>query len=263
MATVLIASLGDSPVVVTAMFDLLSDLLQKEQKSIDQLKVFYPANEFASVGYEDLILPSLQKKCAVQGISLDFEDVSGEDATYNFLHKMYLELDKHQKNEDIVYLSLAGGRKSMATLMALLAPLFTCVKKLYHILDKDEGKKNDHFLTTGQLHGLPPTERQRFLFPSHERVNLISIPYAYGEQHLNEEVKSLLYAPLTDEQLDTLWEQDAEEAKTITYYNQMNKNNGQGKFINVELTKAVVEQYREMRKFDVTHAKNFAKCFYQ
>jgi hypothetical protein len=65
VATVLIASLGDSPVVVTAMFDLL-----KKEIKIDRLEVFYPTNSFALVGYEDLILKSLQHECEVDGISL-------------------------------------------------------------------------------------------------------------------------------------------------------------------------------------------------
>jgi len=256
VATVLIASLGDSPVVVTAMFDLL-----KKEIKIDRLEVFYPTNSFALVGYEDLILKSLQHECEVDGISLDSEDVSGERAAYDFLHKLYQQLSMHQKNGDVVYLSLAGGRKSMAALMALLAPLFRCVKELYHILDKDEGKKGHHFWSTRQLYEASPADQQRLLFPPRERVKLIPIPYG-EKQHPSEEVRSLLYT-ITDEQLDELWERDAEQAEMVTYYRQMNENNGKSKIINIELTKEVVEKYRDMRQFDVTRAVNFAKCFDQ
>jgi CRISPR-associated Csx14 family protein len=142
MATVLMASLGDSPVVVTAMFDLV-----KEKTKIDRLEVFYPGESLALLGYEELIRKALQQKYkqqdfSVEGIPLDYEDVSGEDAVYDFLRKLYTQLAMHQKSGDVVYLSLAGGRKSMAALMALLAPLFPCVRELYHILDKDEGLTN-------------------------------------------------------------------------------------------------------------------------
>jgi CRISPR-associated Csx14 family protein len=261
MTTVLIASLDDSPVVITAMFDLLNDSLKEEKKGIDQLEVFYPTNSFALVGYDDLICKSLQHKCEVNGITLDSDDVGEEDAAYDFLHKLYYSLNEHQKKGDVVYLSLAGGRKSMAALMALLAPLFSCIKGLYHILDKDEGKKGHHFWSTGQLYDLPKADQLRLLFPPHKRIKLIPIPYG-EKQYPTEEFRSHLYT-ITDDQLDEWWERDAEQAKTVTFYRQMAKGGGQGKLISVELTKEVVKQYREMRKFDVTHAVNFAKCFDQ
>jgi CRISPR-associated Csx14 family protein len=251
MATVLIASLGDSPVVVTAMFDLLS-----QERTIDQLIVFYTSEEISFIGYDDMIYKPLRQRCKVDGVALDANDVGSEEASYEFLRKLYLHLNEYQRNGDSVYLSLAGGRKSMAALMALLAPLFPCVKGLYHILDVDEGKKGHHFWTTRRLYDLPTEEdKHRHLFPSHERVKLISIPYGES-QHPNKEVKSLLFN-ITEEQLEELWERDAEQAKAIKYHRD------QGKIISVELTKDVAKQYREMCKFDETHAKNFAICFEQ
>ncbi len=98
MATVLIASLGDSPVVVTAMFDLL----KREKKGIDRLEVLYPGESIALLGYDDLIRKSLEHECEMEGIPLDSEDVSGEDAAYEFLHKLYRQLSIHQKNEDAI-----------------------------------------------------------------------------------------------------------------------------------------------------------------
>lgn len=262
MATVLIASLGDSPVVVTAMFDLLNDLLQKENKGIDRLEVFYPEeSEALVVGYEDLIYKSLQQKCIVEGIPLDYEDVGGEDAAYDFLHKLYLQLDMHQKNGDVVYLSLAGGRKSMAALMALLAPLFPCVKELYHILDKDEDKKGHHFWSTRQLYEASPADQQRLLFPPHERVKLIPIPYG-EKQHPSEEVRSLLYT-ITDEQLDELWERDAEQAEMVEFYSPLTQGNDEGGLLTVELTGNAAKQYQDLLKRDVNRGRKFTTCFKQ
>lgn len=257
MATVLIASLGDSPVVVTAMFDLLNDLLQKENKGIDWLEVFYPEESLALIGYEELIYKSLQQKCKVDPIPLNSEDISGEDAVYEFLHKLYQKLDEHQENGDIVYLSLAGGRKSMAALMALLAPLFRCVKELYHILDKDEGKKGHHFWSTRKLYDESAADQQRLLFPPHERVHLLSIPYG-EKQHLSADVRSLLHT-ITDKQLDELWERDLEEAAAVKTY----KNGIQDGMMSVELTKEAAEQYHEMLESGGIHGKRFGICFYQ
>jgi CRISPR-associated Csx14 family protein len=81
-------------------------------------------------------------------------------------------------------------------------------------------------------------------------VKLIAIPYE--PQVLISEIYTI-----TPEQNEKLWEHNLEEAKTITYYRDGCK------FITVELTKETAEEYREMWKFDVTRAKNFAKCFDQ
>ncbi len=262
MATVLIASLGDSPVVVTAMFNLLNDkLLKEEKKGIDLLEVLYPKDGIALFGYEDLIYKALQQKCKVEGIPLDCEDVDGEDATYDFLRKLYRQLNTHQKNGDVVYLSLAGGRKGMASLMALLAPLFLCVRELYHILDKDEGKRGQHFWSTTRLCEVSTTEQQGILFPSHDRVNLISIPYG-EKQHLSKEVRDRL-STITDEQLDDLWEQDTDQAEMVEFYNPSKQSNDEGGLLTVELTGNAAKQYRTLLKHDVNHSRKFTTCFKQ
>src|ERR1019366_946411 len=240
MSRVLIASLGDSPVVVTSLFDLL-----RKEKNVDQLIVFYTDGSLACIGYKELIYNPLHHKypeCTVMGIPLYTRDMSSEGTAYDFLRQLHLQLNKHQANRDTVYLSLAGGRKSMAALMALLAPLFPCVQNLYHILDKDEGKNGHHLWSTSRLYDLPTEEdKRRCLFPSHERVSLISVPYE--PQKLNAEINSLLYN-ITTEQLDKLWERDPELARGITYYQQMKEKGVRGKIVSVELTKEVAQQYR-------------------
>jgi CRISPR-associated Csx14 family protein len=259
MATVLIASLGDSPVVITSMFDLLKEEAKQHRISpIGRLEVLCPDEAVITIGYQELIFKYLQQECEIDKIALSSEDVNGEQETYLFLHTLSRLLVEHQKNADTVYLSLAGGRKSMSALMALLAPLFPCVKKLYHILDKDE-EKAGHFWSTAALYDLPTSEQPRVLFPSHERVNLIDIPY--GErQYASRDFLSRLHT-ITDDQLDDLWESDPEQAEIFTYYGQMTTGNGPGGILRVELTKEVIERYREMRRFNVTHAQNFRKCF--
>src|SRR5689334_9716268 len=119
MATVLIAALGDSPVAVTAMFDLLQEEVKKHNiERIDKLEVFCYLNENDNIGttfklgYEDLILRPLKDKCKVVDIPLLYADMDGEEAVYDFLRKLHTQLNMHQKKGDIVYLSLASGRKS-------------------------------------------------------------------------------------------------------------------------------------------------------
>lgn len=264
MATVLIAALGDSPVAVTAMFDLLQEEVKNHNSQrIDKLEVFCYLDENDNIGatftlgYEDLILRPLKDKCEVVDIPLLYADMDGEEAVYDFLRKLHTQLDMHQKNGDIVYLSLASGRKSGAALMALLAPLFPCVKQLYHILDMDE----DHLWSTARLYDLPAVQREHILFPPHERVKLINIPYG-EKQHLSEEMRSLLYH-ITDEQIDELWEKDAELAEVVEYYNPLAQGNDEGGLLTVKMTENAIEQYRKLLHSDVNRARKFTICFQQ
>lgn len=264
MATVLIAALGDSPVAVTAMFDLLKEEVKKHSiERIDKLEVFCPNPDESIIGltYTELILRPLQHECEVVDIPLPYADMNGEEAVYDFLRALYEQLDTHQKNGNSVYLSLASGRKSMAALMALLAPLFPCVKHLYHILDIDEGKEGHHFWSTTKLYHLPIDHQQRILFPPHDRIKLINIPYG-EKQHLNEKIRSLLYN-ITDEQIDELWEKDAELAEIVEYYNPLAQGNDEGGLLTVKLTENAIQQYRKLLHSDVNRARKFTICFQQ
>jgi len=50
-----------------------------------------------------------------------------------------------QFSNDIVHLSIAGGRKSMAVLMALLGPFYENIRGVYHILDTQEDTDHANF----------------------------------------------------------------------------------------------------------------------
>lgn len=267
MATVLIAALGDSPVVITSMLDRLQAKGKQDgMERIDILEVLCPAPDESETGIPgyDLIAGPIKERyliCKPEPIVLAYTDMNEEVAVYHFLHTLYKLLDMHQKQQDVVYLSLASGRKGMSALMALLAPLFPCVQKLYHILDRDEGKRRENFLTTRQLSDMSPSDQRRLLFPPLERVNLIDIPYD-EKQRLSEPVKSLLYN-ITEQQIDELWQRDPQEAQRIAYFRQMTANDSRSTIVNVELTKEVIARYREMRDSDATHARNVAICFEQ
>src|SRR5260370_18508066 len=141
MENVLIAPLGESPVVITAMYDLL-----KKEKGlvIDRVVVLYPEQEVLISTAFDLICEALQDKCEVIAEPLPFEDIANELDSFYFLRTLYRLLNDEQKSANSIYLSLAGGRKNMSALMAILVPLFPCVKGLYHVIYSDEGTRRDH-----------------------------------------------------------------------------------------------------------------------
>src|SRR5437660_4243373 len=119
MANILIASLGESPIVVTAMYNLLTtEEKQRKLGEIDKVVVLYPEKEdMIQLGY-DLIEDALRGKCKLEPWMLPFEDANGEEESYTFLRLLFQLLFIHQESGNNVYLSLAGGRKNMSALMA-------------------------------------------------------------------------------------------------------------------------------------------------
>ena len=96
-------------------------------------------------------------------------------------HTLYRLLANAQKADDSVYLSLAGGRKNMSALMAILVPLFPCVKKLYHLIDRDENSPHRyHFKTIEDIVSCPVDERLAYLNPDPERLRPCLLDPAHG-----------------------------------------------------------------------------------
>src|SRR5579883_366336 len=265
--TVLIASLGESPVVVTAMFDLLTtEEKQQEIGEIKQVVVLRPRpkgnGDDIGLGY-DLIAEALQEKCLLLPELLPFEDANGEDESFDFLKHLCRLLDRYQKSGDTVYLSLAGGRKNMSALMALLVPLFPCVKKLYHVLDTDEKQ----FKSTEAIISLSDADRKAYMHPPLDRLKLIDIPYGERQQ-ISPQLRSILF-DLTSERLEALWEQNPALAESAQFYGGVSRQGAVAqpditdKILKVFVTEHVKEKYEKMRDGDITRAEMFAKCFKQ
>src|SRR5579885_2290146 len=115
MPNILLATLGESPIVVTAMYQLLTE---QEQKHIDKVIVLCPQGELVQYGYE-LIEDVLKDRCEIEQEQLPLDDVNGEAESYTFLRMLYHLLSGLQNEGHVVYLSLAGGRKNMSALMAV------------------------------------------------------------------------------------------------------------------------------------------------
>jgi CRISPR-associated Csx14 family protein len=130
MSHILAATLGDSPIVVTSMFYLLTE---QEKLTVDKVILFYPEEDNRNSSYF-IIDDVLRGQCAVEEpYKLPFEDTNTEETCFAFLRYLFVLLDDCQKRGDTVYLSLAGGRKSMSAIMALVAPFYKCIKGLYHV----------------------------------------------------------------------------------------------------------------------------------
>jgi len=268
VSTVLVASLGESPIVVTSLVDLLqTQAKERGRESIDIVEVIVSQYDMISLGY-DLIREGLadkHKEIEVRDTRFspykynDEGPVSGEEEAYLFLQTLSHVLLEHQQAGNTVYLSLAGGHKSTSTLMALLAPLYPCVKELYHIHYVDEyTPSRQHFLSSTSLFEITnKNDLKRLLFPSHNEVKVVQIPYD-KEQRVSTEFQALLRT-ITEEQITKLWETNAQEAEAIEYY----RTSALGRILRVEVTDTVIEKYEEMLQGDATRAKNFGICFEQ
>lgn len=202
---ILIASLGESPVVVSSMYDLLTK--RKEIKiEIDQVIVLQPNDKDIERGYE-LIEKAFADKCKLRDELLPFKDASSWKDASLFLKELYTLLDTCQIRGDIVYLSLAGGRKSMAALMAWIVPFFSCVKNLYHVIDPDE----EHFLSISELDlDLTPSERELAMHPDIDPLLLVDIPFKRGLQ-IDQELIARLLSSSTKE-LEKMQDEGAKRA---------------------------------------------------
>ena len=141
---VLIATLGESPIVVTSMVRALQ---AKKDLTIDQLHVIHPQGEkLIDLGY-NLLKEHLNGECIVTRSILPFPDANSRETSIEFLGVLSDSIQTHEDTGDSVYLSLAGGRKNMSALMAVICQFFGCIRGLYHVLDKyedDPTKQNFH-----------------------------------------------------------------------------------------------------------------------
>lgn len=261
MANVLLASLGESPIVVTAMYELLLEkATQHNIESVDTVIVLHPKGGNVPLGYE-LVQEALKGRCKLEDVLLPFDDANNEEESYTFLQMLFQQLAMHQKNDDTVYMSLSGGRKNMSALMALVVPLFSCVKKLYQVLDKDEHKVEHHFESVGELYDLSDSDRKKALFPELDRLTLVDIPY--GEKlRVSGQFLSYIYT-LDDKQLGKLWEEHPHIAEATEFGRQLAQPDATGRILEVFVTQHVKEEFLDMRKHDVFHAQNFEDCFKQ
>ena len=172
---VLIATLGESPIVVTSM---VKALREKADVSIDQVDVIYPNGGMRACGY-DIVTEHLEGQgISVNPCELPFSDPNNRATSMEFLQNLSGLIQVHENTGNHVYLSLAGGRKNMSALMAVTCQFFGCIRGLYHILDKyEDSPKKRNFHTIEALWEFGEDERNKKLSPCADDLDLVEIPY--------------------------------------------------------------------------------------
>ncbi len=257
MANILIATLGESPVLITGLVDKLA---AEQIATIDNVIVLYPEGRLIPLGY-DMIKNELKDR--VEGWKLSFEDSLTEAESFEFFTELIKLFREKIKSEDTVYVSLAGGRKNMSALLALVVPFFPSVKKLYHLLDKYEDISRHIFRSPEALFDISDSVREKLLHPNPDDLDLVDIPFLPSER-MSEEFRRKLSC-LNDKELQRLWETDPREAEVAEFYGWTRQFQSDEKTLTYILpvfaTEAVKEDYEIMREKDAERAKNFANCF--
>jgi CRISPR-associated Csx14 family protein len=150
----------------------------------------------------------------------------------------------------------------MSALMALLVPLFPCVKGLYHVIDPDEGTRRQHFKSIEEILDLPKNVRLSFFLLSDDQLKqlkLVEIPCG-EQQQVSEEFRSLLFT-ITEEKLDELWNKDPVEAESVETFRYITQKTTFTPTLTIKLTARVKKEYERMLHDNVPQALRFARCF--
>ena len=254
---ILIATLGDHPAVITGMVKALREL---ERLEIDTLHVLYPQDtgkNIAQLGYP-LIAEHLDGVCRVIPEPLPFADPNSYETSILFLQTLAGILKRYTDQRHYhIYLSLAGGRKNMSALMALVTQFFPAVKRLYHLLDRQEGKRNAAFPSIEEIVLMEPAAQRRTLDPSLEQLNLIAIPYP-GAFAQSSQLWQFLGSPDMDAVAPIPLTPDAE-----MFYRAISQPNRTTHLLQVWLSKTAYEQYRHWAEQGSHYVHEFLTCFKQ
>ena len=221
---ILIASLGKSPAVIPSMYRLLTET---EQLTIEQVIILNPTGDDVKMACEliDEFFPDKQK---LHYKPTGFEDADSWLNACLFLNQLCNLLDHYQKQGETVYLSLAGGRNSMAAFMAWVVPYFSCVQKLYHVVDQDDLLFKSASYIKGHI-----AEQSRLMEPDLKQLSLVEIPFE-RDQKISEQLFSRLLSPKT---------YDYEKAEALITGQVILQ---QGNLQQVNVTKLVIEQFRKL-----------------
>jgi len=257
MENILIASLGESPIVVTSMVKALKE---KEQISINKVILLYPEQQQLIKDGVGLI----KAHCMCENINeepLPFQDANTEKHCFLFLQTLYGLLEAAALNNDKVYLSIAGGRKSMSSLMGLLAPFYSNIKGVYHILDKYEGireKENFHSIETlSNYYYVNSSQLSPIMNPPLENLNLVEIPCEHFAN--SKELRRILKHDSPDQPLEsTKVSLDKIEPEALEFWQNIFQNRSATKLNEIWLSKEAKEQFNSI---DGSRKDTFSSCF--
>jgi len=175
MKKVLLATLGESPAVVTEAIDRL----RADGVDIDSVVLLTTKDTYAqdAVSLLSEHLPAhYSGKVALYDVRIldRFYDVDSDEAAVEFMEQACSALRDYRKKGWEVYACIAGGRKAMSALLAL-AVQFYGARRLFHVLVEDPVLEEEgHIL---KLKNKSREEQSRALHPPVEQIKLVNLPF--------------------------------------------------------------------------------------
>lgn len=170
---ILISSLGESPAVVTETIDALERV---ERIKLDEV-VTLGTNEWEVRQGAELLREHIHDYyrglVCYYHMQIGPSDVADDASNIEYLKLVAETLRIYRKRGDHVYVSLAGGRKTMSALMTIATQIYGATR-LCHVIPIDlELEKEGHI---NRLIRLSPEEQKSVLHPPAESIALVRLP---------------------------------------------------------------------------------------
>lgn len=205
MKRVLIATLGESPAVVTEAIDKL----KSEGIHINYVVLITTEDSYAIDSVELLCnhIPQYYRGNIYVGDVRTIEtfyDVDSDESALEFMRQACLLLRDYRKMSKDVYVCIAGGRKAMSALMTLAVQFYGATMLFHVIVDDPEIEEMGHI---SNLQNLSNEEVNQYLHPPVGKIKIIRLPFI-GLFPLLGEIISCLKGKSTRPEIKTILEQN-------------------------------------------------------
>ena len=187
MKNVLISTLGDSPTVVTEALDILHDEGVKTNEVILLTTSDSDAQESVRI-LQRHIKEYYKIKTVYPKFVEYYGDIDNEYAVMEFMKLACGILRSKRERNENVYVSIAGGRKTMSALMTLAVQLYGA-KELFHVIvDDPEFEKKSKDL---RIYLNNPEKLNYYLHPDISKIKKVRMPFIGLFPWISEIIRAL------------------------------------------------------------------------
>jgi len=185
MKNVLIATLGESPAVVTEALDVLKN----RRIPIHEVVLLTTIDSAAEESLNLLTGHLSAAGIGVHPVQVEaYKDIDTDEAVMEFMEVACNQLRDMQKRGWNVYVSVAGGRKTMSALMTLAVQIYGA-KELFHIIVDDPDLEEKSRIEN--LMHYSKEEQEELLHPDISKIKFVSMPFIGLFPWISDIVKAL------------------------------------------------------------------------
>lgn len=253
MRSVLVAPIGDHPVIITAAFDAL----ERDSVHIEEVHILCPDESIIRFG-ADWVKEELPCNFDdVQIYDLPFADANSETTARQYMQMLALILKSCEDAGNEVHLLLTAGRKNMSALTGVIAQFFPCVKKLYNLLDVHENDPlRRNLFTVDELTDWPDEKRREKMHPPADTINLFELPFPRFANATD--IRNFLYDPLEGNLPSLTLDLDIEG-----FYEDIFQQRKSEASLKLWLSKTAFSRFEDIWDNDRRRAEEFRTCFTQ